>query len=204
VAVLCQYKGIALNSKVFVGMTMIIGIDPGSRMTGYGIILREGSQLSFVDAGTIRTETPEMPERLKRIFEGITRIVGFHGPTEAAVEQVFMASNPDSALKLGQARGAAVAALMMKDVAVAEYTARQIKQAVVGHGAAEKEQVQMMVCRLLHLQVMPQADAADALAAAICHAHASNSMNKLLLAAGAGRGRASMSRGRGRWRLPAE
>jgi crossover junction endodeoxyribonuclease RuvC len=185
-------------------MTMIIGIDPGSRMTGYGIIRREGSKLYFVDAGTIRTETPDMPERLKRIFEGITRITQFHGPTEAAVEQVFMAANPDSALKLGQARGAAVAALMMLDLQVSEYTARQIKQSVVGHGAAEKEQVQMMVCRLLNLEVIPQADAADALAAAICHAHASNSMNKLLAAVGAGRGRASMSRGRGRWRLPAE
>lgn len=185
-------------------MTMIIGIDPGSRMTGYGIIRREGNLLHFVDAGTIRTETAEMPERLKRIFEGITRIVTFHGPTQAAVEQVFMASNPDSALKLGQARGAAVTALMMLNLDVSEYTARQIKQSVVGHGAADKEQVQMMVCRLLRLEVMPQADAADALAAAICHAHASSSMNKLLLAAGAGRGRAGMSRGRGRWRLPAE
>ncbi len=184
-------------------MPMIIGIDPGSRMTGYGIILQEGSKLSFVDAGTIRTETAEMPERLKRIFEGICRIVKFHGPTEAAVEQVFMASNPDSALKLGQARGAAVTALMVEGLNVSEYTARQIKQAVVGHGAAQKEQVQMMITQLLRLEVTPQADAADALACAICHAHASGSMNKLLLAAGAGRGRASMSRGRGRWRLPA-
>ena len=93
-------------------MSLIIGIDPGSRLTGYGIIQKEGQKLIFVDAGTIRTEAADMPERLKRIFAGIDRIVKFHGPTEAAVEQVFMAQNPDSALKLGQARGAAIAALV--------------------------------------------------------------------------------------------
>ena len=153
-------------------MSLIIGIDPGSRLTGYGIIQKEGSKLSFVDAGTIRTETAEMPERLKRIFAGVERIVKFYGPTEAAVEQVFMAQNPDSALKLGQARGAAIAALVNLDLQVAEYTARQIKQSVVGYGAAEKEQVQMMVMKILNLSIKPQQDAADALAAAICHAHA--------------------------------
>ncbi len=107
-------------------MSLIIGIDPGSRLTGYGIIEKDGSKLTFVDAGTIRTETTEMPERLIRIFAGVERIVKFYGPTEAAVEQVFMAQNPDSALKLGQARGAAVAALVNLDLKVAEYTARQI------------------------------------------------------------------------------
>ena len=121
-------------------MSLIIGIDPGSRLTGYGIIEKDGSKLTFVDAGTIRTETTEMPERLKRIFAGVERIVKFYGPTEAAVEQVFMAQNPDSALKLGQARGAAVAALVNLDLKVAEYNARQIKQSVVGYGAADKEQ----------------------------------------------------------------
>lgn len=175
-------------------MSLIIGIDPGSRLTGYGIIQREGSTLTFIDAGTIRTETPEMPERLKRIFSGIERIVKFHGPTEAAVEQVFMAKNPDSALKLGQARGAAIAALVNSDLQVAEYTARQIKQSVVGYGAAEKEQVQMMVMRILNLKVQPQADAADALAAAICHAHASGSMTKMAVLNALG----GMSRGRSR------
>ncbi|KCY80259.1 crossover junction endodeoxyribonuclease RuvC [Acinetobacter baumannii 24812_7] len=136
-------------------MPLIIGIDPGSRLTGYGIIEKDGSKLRFVDAGTIRTETQEMPERLKRIFAGVERIVKFHGPTEAAVEQVFMAQNPDSALKLGQARGAAIAALVNLDLQVAEYTARQIKQSVVGYGAADKEQVQMMVMRLLNLTIKP-------------------------------------------------
>jgi len=143
-------------------MSLIIGIDPGSRLTGYGIIQKEGQKLIFVD----RTEAADMPERLKRIFAGIDRIVKFHGPTEAAVEQVFMAQNPDSALKLGQARGAAIAALVNLDLQVAEYTARQIKQSVVGYGAADKEQVQMMVMRLLNLSIKPQQDAADALAAA--------------------------------------
>ncbi|MBC7752393.1 MAG: crossover junction endodeoxyribonuclease RuvC [Candidatus Saccharibacteria bacterium] len=178
-------------------MSLIIGIDPGSRMTGYGIIRKEGDKLIFVDAGTIRTETPTMPERLKRIFEGITSIVDFYQPTEAAIEQVFMSNNPDSALKLGQARGAAMTAVVVKNLSVAEYTARQIKLSVVGYGAAEKEQVQMMVTRLLNLSITPQADAADALACAICHAHAASSNNKMLMLQSTG-----MSRGRGRWRLP--
>ncbi|PVZ90020.1 crossover junction endodeoxyribonuclease RuvC [Serratia sp. S1B] len=176
-------------------MSLIIGIDPGSRLTGYGIIEHQGSQLKFVDAGTIRTETQEMPERLKRIFAGVERIVKFHDPTEAAVEQVFMAQNPDSALKLGQARGAAIAALVNLDLQVAEYTARQIKQSVVGYGAADKEQVQMMVMKLLKLEIKPQADAADALAAAICHAHASGSMSKLAVLNALG----GMARGRSRY-----
>ena len=175
-------------------MSLIIGIDPGSRLTGYGIIEKDGQKLTFVDAGTIRTETTEMPERLKRIFAGVERIVKFHGPTEAVVEQVFMAQNPDSALKLGQARGAAIAALVNLDLEVAEYTARQIKQAVVGYGAADKEQVQMMVMRLLNLSIKPQQDAADALAAAICHAHASGSMSKLAVLNALG----GMARGRSR------
>ena len=175
-------------------MTLIIGIDPGSRLTGYGIIEKDGQKLKFVDAGTIRTETKEMPERLKRIFAGIHRIVEFHGPTEAAVEQVFMAQNPDSALKLGQARGAAIAALVNLDLQVAEYTARQIKQSVVGYGAADKEQVQMMVMKLFNLSIQPQSDAADALAAAICHAHASGTMSKLAVLNALG----GMARGRSR------
>lgn len=175
-------------------MSLIIGIDPGSRLTGYGIIQKDAQKLIFVDAGTIRTESPDMPERLKRIFAGIDRIVKFHGPTEAAVEQVFMAVNPDSALKLGQARGAAIAALTFSDLKIAEYTARQIKQSVVGYGAADKEQVQMMVMRILNLSIKPQSDAADALAAAICHAHASGSMSKMAVLNALG----GMARGRSR------
>lgn len=176
-------------------MSLIIGIDPGSRLTGYGIIEKSGQDLIFVDAGTIRTETQAMPERLKRIFAGIERIVKFYKPTEAAVEQVFMAQNPDSALKLGQARGAAIAAVVNLDLSVSEYTARQIKQSVVGYGAADKEQVQMMVRQILKLQYNPQADAADALAAAICHAHATGTVSKMQLL----NELTGMARGRGRY-----
>lgn len=188
-------------------MAIIIGIDPGSRMTGYGIIHQTGDKLVYLDAGTIRTETKEMPERLKRIFNGVTRITQHHlkyanEPIHTAVEQVFMAENPDSALKLGQARGAAIAALVALDLEVSEYTARQIKQAVCGYGAADKEQVQEMVCRILGLDVKPQQDAADGLACAICHAHSSHSMNKLLMNATL-RGRGS-SKKKGRWRLTEE
>lgn len=160
-------------------MTIIIGIDPGSRLTGYGIIRKNGGKCEFLDAGTIRTETEEMPIRLKRIYEGLKRVIDFYQPDEASVEQVFMARNPDSALKLGQARGAAVTALVMHDVAVHEYSARQIKQSVVGVGSAEKEQVQAMVTRLLALPGTPSADAADALACAIAHAHGGQGMGVL-------------------------
>lgn len=160
-------------------MTLIIGIDPGSRLTGYGIIEKKGAKTLFVDAGTIRTESEDMPIRLKRIYEGLQRVIEFWKPTEAAVEQVFMANNADSALKLGQARGAAITALVTHEVLVHEYTARQIKLAVVGSGAATKEQVQLMVTRLLNIPVIPQADAADALAGAICHAHTAHTLLKL-------------------------
>lgn len=188
-------------------MTLIIGIDPGSRMTGYGIVRQEGERLSFLDAGTIRTDSSAMPERIAQIFAGITRIVTHYqkydqSPMHAAIEQVFMADNPDSALKLGQARGAAIAALTALELSVSEYTARQIKQAVCGYGAADKEQVSAMVCKILTLEVTPQADAADGLACAICHAHSSHSMHRLLNnAALVGR---SHSKKKGRWRLSEE
>lgn len=190
-------------------MTIFIGIDPGSRMTGYGIIRQQGGELTFLDAGTIHTESPDMPERLQRIFFGISRIVEHYqkytdAPMLAAIEQVFMAENPDSALKLGQARGAAIAALVAKDLAVAEYTARQIKQAVCGYGAADKAQIQAMVTRLLTLNVTPQADAADGLACAICHAYHQHSLNKLMTGANLLNGGNGRSKKKGRWRLPAE
>ncbi|MBE9579735.1 MULTISPECIES: crossover junction endodeoxyribonuclease RuvC [Moraxella] len=185
-------------------MTLIIGIDPGSRMTGYGIVRSVGDGLTFMDAGTIRTDSMDMPVRIGQIFDGITRIVQhyqkyYDEPIHSAIEQVFMATNPDSALKLGQARGAAIASLSAQGLTVSEYTARQIKQAVCGYGAADKEQVTAMVCRLLALDVVPQADAADGLACAICHAHSSHSMHKLLGNA-ALKGR-SVSKKKGRWRL---
>ncbi|ATR78997.1 crossover junction endodeoxyribonuclease RuvC [Moraxella osloensis] len=191
-------------------MSIFIGIDPGSRLTGYGIIRLSGDKLERLDAGTIHaySQGETMPERLKRIFDGVSRIVEHYQkytnePMTAAIEQVFMASNPDTALKLGQARGAAIAAMVAKDLQVAEYTARQIKQAVCGYGAADKEQIQLMVMRLLSLEIQPQADAADGLACAICHAYHSQTLNKLLGGAAviAGQGVGGRSKKKGRWRL---
>ncbi|WP_315043314.1 crossover junction endodeoxyribonuclease RuvC [Faucicola mancuniensis] len=192
-------------------MTIFIGIDPGSRMTGYGIIRDVGDRLEFLDAGTIHTQldtgSETMPERLKRIYFGVNRIVEHYQkytdePITTAIEQVFMASNPDSALKLGQARGAAITALVAKDLEVAEYTARQIKQAVCGYGAADKEQVQAMVMRLLNLTIRPQADAADGLACAICHAYHQHSLAKIIGSVTGNRlNQPTRSKKKGRWRL---
>jgi crossover junction endodeoxyribonuclease RuvC len=149
-------------------MTIIIGIDPGSRHTGYGIIKVSGNENFHIASGCIHLTALTLPQRLQKIFLELQTVIQLHQPDEAAIEQVFMHDNPGSALKLGQARGAAIVALT---IPVAEYSARQVKQAVVGHGAAKKEQVQHMVGRLLNLPDKLQADAADALAIAICHAH---------------------------------
>lgn len=152
-------------------MTLILGIDPGSRHTGYGLVRQQGASLQYVDCGTVSTGSAEMPERLGEIFARLSAVVVEHGPAEAAIEKVFMARNADSALKLGQARGAALCAVVQGQVPVFEYSARQVKQALVGTGSAEKQQVARMVTYLLKLEAVPQADAADALAIAICHAH---------------------------------
>ncbi len=149
-------------------MTIILGIDPGSRFTGYGVIQWEGNQSRYIDSGCLAVAAYSPTERLQKIFLGIQAIVQLHQPAEAAIEQVFMHQNPSSALKLGQARGAAIVALSHE---VAEYSARQVKQSVVGYGAAGKTQVQHMVKRLLNITHELQADAADALAVALCHAH---------------------------------
>jgi crossover junction endodeoxyribonuclease RuvC len=150
----------------------ILGVDPGSRLTGFGVIdVGERGRLIYVASGCIRTPPEELPARLKAVFEGLGEVIAGHGPDVMAIEKVFMARNPDSALKLGQARGAAICAGLHHDLPVDEYTALQIKRAVVGTGHAQKEQVQHMVRALLQLSGLPQADAADALACAICHAH---------------------------------
>ena len=150
----------------------ILGIDPGLRATGFGVIGREGSKLSYVTSGCIRSDASGgLPDRLKSIYEGLSQIVGEHGPSEVAVEKVFVNVNPQSTLLLGQARGAAICAAVMAGLPVYEYTPQQVKQAVVGKGSARKEQVQEMVRRLLALGGHPSTDAADALACAICHAH---------------------------------
>ncbi|HEX2548396.1 MAG TPA: crossover junction endodeoxyribonuclease RuvC [Gammaproteobacteria bacterium] len=147
---------------------IILGIDPGSRVTGYGVIRMEGNQSMYVTCGCIRTMTLQGAERLQQIFHELQQVVQEYQPIEAAIEQVFMHQNPSSALKLGQARGAAMAAVT---IPIAEYSARQVKQSIVGFGAAKKEQVQHMVQRLLSINEKLQADAADALAIALCHAH---------------------------------
>lgn len=152
-------------------MAIILGIDPGSRITGFGVINAVGHKLEYIASGCIRMTELELPEKLGQIFEGVTELINLHQPQEFAIEQVFMGKNADSALKLGQARGVAIVAAVQQGLPVAEYAARAVKQAVVGRGGAEKEQVQHMVQAILKLPGKPQADAADALAIAITHAH---------------------------------
>jgi crossover junction endodeoxyribonuclease RuvC len=150
-------------------MTRILGIDPGSRFTGFGVIETDGNNSSYVTSGFIRVSGETWAERLGVIFDGVTELVQTHQPQEMSIEKVFMHRNADSALKLGQARGAAICAVITHGVPVHEYTPAEIKQSVVGKGNAAKEQVQHMVRVLLNLPGNPQADAADALAAALCH-----------------------------------
>ena len=153
-------------------MERIIGIDPGSRKTGYGVIESAGGQLQFVACGVIKT-TPSysFSVRLNEIFDGINEVIQIHNPDVAAVEDLFLAKNPRSALKLGHARGVAVVAAMQNGLEVYDYSPRKVKQAVVGYGHAEKEQVQHMVRMLLALSGTPSSDAADALGVAICHSN---------------------------------
>ena len=149
----------------------ILGIDPGSRTTGYGVIEVSGLEAKYIDSGCIRTGGGELPDRLKKIYLGVREITEHYQPQEMAVEQVFMGRNADSALKLGQARASAICAVFDHEITVFEYAARQIKQALVGKGGADKTQVQHMVKILLKLQGDPQMDASDALAVALCHFH---------------------------------
>ncbi len=153
--------------------TRILGIDPGLRLTGFGVIEQTGQQLSYVASGVVRSGEGELPTRLGVLFAGLNEVIASYRPDTCAVEIVFVNVNPQSTLLLGQARGAAICAAVSNELFVAEYTALQIKQAVVGHGKAAKEQVQEMVKRLLALPAAPGADAADALACAIAHAHGS-------------------------------
>ena len=152
-------------------MIRILGIDPGSRRTGFGIVDVIGSKTQYVASGVIRLPTGELPARLKVIFDNISELIGEYQPVEMAIEDVFFARDPRAALKLGQARGAAIVAGVTADLPVGEYSAKTVKQAVVGNGGASKDQVQQMIMRLLKLPAPPQEDAADALAVAICHAH---------------------------------
>ena len=149
----------------------ILGIDPGLQVTGFGVIDKQGQQLRYVTSGCVRSGRGELAERLRVLLEGLKEVIAAHGPAEAAIEKVFVNVNPQSTLALGQARGTAICAAVLAGLPVAEYTALQVKQSVVGNGHAKKEQVQQMVMRLLALPGTPSPDAADALACAICHAH---------------------------------
>jgi crossover junction endodeoxyribonuclease RuvC len=162
-------------------VSIILGIDPGSRLTGYGVIQQNGRTFSYLGSGCIKAIAggDDLGARLQTIFAGISEIIQQFQPDMFAIEQVFMAKNPDSALKLGQARGAAIVAATNSDLTIAEYSARQIKQSVVGTGAADKAQVQHMVKTILKLPGTPQADAADALAVALCHGHSYDSISKM-------------------------
>jgi crossover junction endodeoxyribonuclease RuvC len=167
----------------------ILGIDPGLRTTGFGVIDVDGSRLSYVASGTISTthiEKGQLPARLKVLFDGVKEVMARYEPDSASVEIVFVNVNPQSTLLLGQARGACVTALVSNDLPVAEYTALQMKQAVVGYGRADKNQVQEMVKRLLNLPGLPGPDAADALGLAIAHAHAGAGLARMALAKGIG------------------
>lgn len=174
---------------------LILGIDPGSRLTGYGVVDVSSSQPVYVASGCIRIQPGELPQKLAQIYAGISEIIAVHRPAEFAIEQVFMAKNADSALKLGQARGTAIVCAANHGLPVSEYGPRQIKQAVTGTGAADKHQVQHMVTAILGLSGTPQADAADALAIALTHAHARQG----LVHSGSFGGRRSSQR-HSRWR----
>ncbi len=162
----------------------VLGIDPGSACTGYGVVDVEGTTLRYVTSGVIRTREGEFTGRLCEIFRGIQSIVAQYQPQEVAIERVFVNRNADSALKLGQARGAAICGTADSNATLFEYAPRQIKLAVVGSGSAEKAQVQMMMRSLLRLPGPVATDAADALAAAVCHAIQGNTRAALLRAAG--------------------
>lgn len=160
----------------------ILGIDPGSRLTGFGVVQIHAAEVRYVASGCVRVPRGSLAERLKTVYDGIAEVIVTYAPEALAIEKVFFARNADSALKLGQARGAAICAGVNAALGVAEYSALQIKQAVVGRGHAGKEQVQHMVQVLLNLSGAPQADAADALACALCHAHHVQSGHAQLLA----------------------
>lgn len=157
----------------------ILGIDPGSRLTGLGVLDFAGDRPTYVASGTVRTPEGSFPDRLKRIFVSVGEIVEKYRPDIVAIESVFMARNAGSALKLGHARSAALCATFAFDVEVFEYAPREIKQAIVGNGSASKEQVQHMIVSLLQLDGAPSSDAADALAAAICHGHQRTLISRL-------------------------
>ena len=160
-------------------MAIILGIDPGSRKTGFGVIHQQGSKFEYIASGVIHVADLDFPNRLKTIYKSIQTVIERHNPDQVAIEQVFVGKSASSALKLGQARGAAMTAAAMLDKEISEYSARQIKQAITGTGSADKSQIQHMVKTVLKLSDTPQEDAADALACAICHGHTQQSLIKM-------------------------
>ncbi len=152
-------------------MTRVLGIDPGSRVTGYGLIESDGVRSRHLHSGCIRTTSGEFPQRLGEIFTGIAALLDEWSPQEVAIEQVFVSRNAATALKLGQARGTAICAVVTLDIPLFEYTPAAVKQGLVGNGRAEKEQVQHMVRVILGMQDSMALDQSDALAIALCHAH---------------------------------
>ena len=157
----------------------ILGIDPGSRATGFGVIEITSGRARCLAHGVIRTANGEFPERLGEIFAAVREQVRTHRPDQVAVESVFVSRNPASALKLGQARGAAICAIIAEGLSVAEYSPRSVKQALVGRGGADKSQVAHMVGVLLGLADAPSEDAADALAVALCHQHTRETLDRM-------------------------
>ena len=158
---------------------IILGIDPGSQITGVGVIKAVGSELSHVYSESIKLPKGDLSKRLRVIYERLQTVIAQTRPDIVVVEKVFLAKNPQSALTLGHARGAALLAAVINDIELTEYSATEIKKTVVGRGRADKTQVQHMIRVLLHLRVAPEEDAADALAAAVCHAH-HQQMNRAL------------------------
>lgn len=170
-------------------MTRILGIDPGSLITGYGIIDTTGNHSAHITHGLIHIQDRDLPGKLSAIFEQLSALLNEFRPDEVAIEKLFMHRNADSALKLGQARGAAITACAVNHIEIFEYTPNQVKQAVVGKGHAGKQQVQHMIKVLLCLKQIPDTDAADALAIALCHAHSRQGLQRMSVVSGIRGGR---------------
>lgn len=160
-------------------MAVILGIDPGSRVCGYGLINTVGNKLEYISSGCIKVADLAFIDRLQTIFEGVTEIIERYQPDEVAIEEIFVGKSAVSALKLGQARGAIVVACTNQKLPVHEYPPNQIKKALVGKGRADKSQMQHMVTSILKLPSAPQSDASDALCVAVCHVHTQSSLNRI-------------------------
>lgn len=172
-------------------MSLILGIDPGSRKTGFGLVRQVGTRFEYLSSGVIRLhKEPDLPARLNLIFDSVSELIQQFQPDCFAIEQVFIGRGPDSALKLGQARGSAIVAATQAQLPVFEYAARKVKQSVAGHGNADKDQIGYMVKKLLKLPGVPQEDAADALAIALCHAYNHSGLLNIAGANHSRRGRA--------------